>query len=1071
MPPFDVHIPVVELWKNEDTFFTFPLFDKNALRINTPPEAVASEYLMAFRQKMLHKGKALPLIWLSSPQQWKVSALEVLLPLTPSPENITANWPIKLDYVFRVLPNGYCHITVPVLGMETMSRREETIDTAVMECLQIYVGMHKIAGDLAAFLHHFTYQTIRLHHIILPMELAEGLIESTDTASELAHATHLIDSDNPQIWGMEEELAQMEQAMRGEFHQHVLITGHTGIGKTALVWEMARRMPDLGLRVRIHETSASQLIKALTREGQWQEKLSILCRELTASGDFLFVRNIAELFEIGQYEGNSESIAEYLEYYISNGEIRIIAECTEEEFARLELRSPGYFTHFQRIKLETPGDDQMEKILVWKTGQLSRGLVELTPEAAAEAIRLHRRFLPYAGLPGKIVRFIENLLIESIPGDHLVIEKADIIRHFGESSGMPAFLIDPAIPLDTERINRAFNNQIFGQKEAVDTLTDLIAAIKTGMIKTGKPIASLLFAGPTGVGKTALTKMLAAFIFGDRRRVVRFDMSEFSSSYAAMRLIGEHASHEGLLTSAVRKEPFSLVLFDEMEKAHPVFFDFLLQVLSEGRLTDASGNMVNFCSTIIVMTSNIGAGTHMTPVGWKQQGSEDHTGQDYLRAVQAYFRPELYNRIDRVIPFRPLAKEVMFQIVQREWEQIQRREGLRLPHLHLQVENAVLEYLAEKGYDPVYGARFVQRTIRKDLVIPLAQVLNSLSKEEHLNVRIQATDGGIGIAADAELLSNDLIWETLDRQSQSEFASHLRRSFAAFETCDFHISLRNERYRLQRLEEKNAADFYRDSRNAREMATLEGMLRESLDMGNEIRDLEMQLALSAFDRAPYSSSYPALLDEWLMKFNALKQEWVRTRFPEKNNAELWIFGPSIEWIRAWYQAIAHRKAYRMDEESIWYPASDSGSAKKGGNPPESPVSPYLMKKWPSDTPLAEIPPPVKGAIRCGLRLKMTGSLAGLLLEGESGYHQYTDSEGASHACLVLLAGDHFTPPSDMHRWIPPPKAEIRRSVSDGTFSDSMYHIRPRLPVRDPLSLLCDFLDEQLIRAVNIELGV
>ncbi|MEM1124086.1 MAG: AAA family ATPase, partial [Bacteroidota bacterium] len=172
---------------------------------------------------------------------------------------------------------------------------------------------------------------------------------------------------------------------------------------------------------------------------------------------------------------------------------------------------------------------------------------------------------------------------------------------------MPSFIIDPAVPMDLTAIKQQFNDNVFGQEKAVDSIVNLLASVKTALTKTGKPIASFLFVGPTGVGKTELAKVLAQFMFGHRDKMVRFDMSEYADAYSVMRLTGLSYGSDGLLTAAVRRTPFCVLLFDEIEKAHTNFFDLLLQILSEGRLTDSSGRLVNFCSTIIIMTSNIGA--------------------------------------------------------------------------------------------------------------------------------------------------------------------------------------------------------------------------------------------------------------------------------------------------------------------------------------------------------------------------------------------------------------------------------------------------------------------------------
>jgi ATP-dependent Clp protease ATP-binding subunit ClpA len=377
------------------------------------------------------------------------------------------------------------------------------------------------------------------------------------------------------------------------------------VGKTALIWEIARQSEQRGVEGRIWETTASILIKELTKQTGWQDNLSFLCQELTKTRDMLFIRNLMELFEVGKYEGNDMAIADFLRAYLSRGEITLISECTDEEMALIELRSPNYLTFFQIIRLEEPREE-LERIILRKVLSIAQSRkMDISEEAIREVIRLNRRFLPYSGMPGKPIRFLESLLITE--KKRSAITRQEVIRYFCEESGMPAFIIDPQVPMHAAEVRRRFNSSVFGQERAVDVVVDRITFVKTALTRTGQPIASLLFVGPTGVGKTEMAKVLAEFMFGSRDRLTRFDMSEFSSPYAVMRLIGTGYFSDGLLTSAVRREPFSVILFDEIEKAHSSFNDLLLQILSEGRLTDSQGKLVNFCSAIIIMTSNLGA--------------------------------------------------------------------------------------------------------------------------------------------------------------------------------------------------------------------------------------------------------------------------------------------------------------------------------------------------------------------------------------------------------------------------------------------------------------------------------
>ncbi|HQU60866.1 MAG TPA: AAA family ATPase, partial [Saprospiraceae bacterium] len=443
--------------------------------------------------------------------------------------------------------------------------------------------------------------------------------------------------------------------------------------------------------------------------------------------------------------------------FLSRGEVVLISECTEEELARIELQSPSYISYFTQIHLKEPEGEVLEAIILDKvrdTAQLKS--VHIEEEAIREAIRLNRRFSPYSGMPGKPIRSLESLLINKRStldkaAESLHISRSEVIHQFCEETGMPRFMADPAIPMDTVAIKADFNSKIFGQEAAVDSIVDLLAAVKTALTRTGKPIASLLLVGPTGVGKTELAKTLAEFMFGNRNRLVRFDMSEFSTPYSILRLTGTSYFTDGLLTSAIRREPFSVLLFDEIEKADPHFFDLLLQLLSEGRLTDNQGKLANFCSTIIIMTSNIGAqNLSQNPIGWTQEPEKEQVKAHFLSEAQKYFRPELFNRIDQVIPFAPLDKFTVRFVIEREVQLLRQREGIRFRRMNLQIEDPVLDFLAEKGYDSKYGARQLQRTIRDKLLVPLAKVLNTEDFDDQLDVKALVIEGEIQAISESD---------------------------------------------------------------------------------------------------------------------------------------------------------------------------------------------------------------------------------------------------------------------------------------------------------------------------------
>ena len=265
-------------------------------------------------------------------------------------------------------------------------------------------------------------------------------------------------------------------------------------------------------------------------------------------------------------------------------------------------------------------------------------------------------------------------------------------------------------------------------------------------------------------------------MFGSRDRLIRFDMSEFSDPWSVMRLTGQGPHSDGLLTSAIRREPFGVLLFDEIEKADASFYDLLLQILGEGRLSDSRGKLVNFCSAIIIMTSNIGAASLQgNRIGWKRGLETKEVSDHFTRAVEKNFKPELYNRIDSIVAFEPLSKETVRYVVEREIALFRQREGIRFRRLDLEIGEAVMDYLAEKGYDTKYGARYLQRAVREELIVPLSYQLNAQEFDDQLMIKVVMENGNLTIHATSDPLAFELLMEKWDKLTLSEETSHHRR--------------------------------------------------------------------------------------------------------------------------------------------------------------------------------------------------------------------------------------------------------------------------------------------------------
>ena len=304
--------------------------------------------------------------------------------------------------------------------------------------------------------------------------------------------------------------------------------------------------------------------------------------------------------------------------------------------------------------------------------------------------------------------------------------------------------------METERdkllkLSDILHERVVGQDEAVDLVADAVIRARAGVKDPNRPIGSFLFLGPTGVGKTELAKALAATMFDSEKHMIRIDMSEYMEKHSVSRLIGAppgYVGHEagGQLTEAVRRQPYSVILLDEVEKAHSDVFNILLQLLDEGRLTDSKGQSVNFKNTIIIMTSNIGSQHLLDTV---VQGGElnDKTREVVMNEVHKYFKPEIINRMDDIVMFSPLSQNNMTMIVDRMLVDLNNR--LSDQHLHLDVSKEVKEWVAESSYEPQFGARPMKRFIQRQIETPLARKIIANDLPEGTNIVANLKDGQV----------------------------------------------------------------------------------------------------------------------------------------------------------------------------------------------------------------------------------------------------------------------------------------------------------------------------------------
>jgi ATP-dependent Clp protease ATP-binding subunit ClpA len=544
-----------------------------------------------------------------------------------------------------------------------------------------------------------------------------------------------------------------------------ILVGPADVGKTALLHEVVERIRGgnvpATLRGReIWFVTANNLIAGMKYTGEWQGRTQKLIQQVRKGRQILYMADPNEILDAGRWSGSDNNMGRFLRPYMESGELTIICECAPEGFEAGMRVEPSFMNAFRRI--DVPETDEADTLaIVHATARRLEAArnVSIDPAATTAALNLTRRFMPYRAFPGKAARFLEQLVRDTLPGQERspalrTLSRNDAIASFTRASGLPAFILSDELAMQTREVREYFEERLLGQPDAVGALVDVITVLKASLNDPHKPLGSFFFVGPTGVGKTEAAKVLAEFLFGSRERMIRFDMSEYASADALPRLIGTawKADSEGELTRRVRQQPFCVVLFDELEKAHREVFDALLGVLGEGRLTDASGRTADFRNAIIIMTSNLGASRReIQAIGFGQAQADSAASDERLLAhftkeAEQFFRPEFFNRIDRIVAFRPLTPDAMRLITRRELGKLLMREGIVRRNLLVEIDDAVIERLLAQGFHALYGARPLQREIERMVILPLARLLVERGAAPGHLLRFGVRDGQIHLS-------------------------------------------------------------------------------------------------------------------------------------------------------------------------------------------------------------------------------------------------------------------------------------------------------------------------------------
>ncbi|MCA9605226.1 MAG: ATP-dependent Clp protease ATP-binding subunit [Myxococcales bacterium] len=527
--------------------------------------------------------------------------------------------------------------------------------------------------------------------------------------------------------------------------QSALLVGPSGVGKTAIVHELAHRMHTerTAFRRPLWHVTAGHLMARTPFLGMWQKRVLEVLGAARNAGAILYLGELVALVRATQEaSGTGMSLPRLIEPFVAQREVQVLLESTPDGLSASESTDPGLPAKLRRIAIPSLEPAQVFDVV----GRIARGHasthhVAIQDAALVRALDLIARFGDVEGLPGSALPVVERM-VRRAAGRESPVAAREATDAFCEHTGYPRALVDPDHVLSMEEVERHFTSRVHGQPEATSRLANVVALLKAGLDDPHRPVASFLFMGPTGVGKTESALTLAEYLFGHRERVVRLDMSEYGHFGAAIRLI-EGRYGEGDLTRPIRQQPFSVVLLDEIEKAATEVFDLLLQVLGEGRLTDATGRTASFRHAIVIMTSNLGA-TARAPIGLHGRDG-GRAGPDYLGAARRFFRPELLNRIDHVVPFGALDRESLRAIARRLLDQALEREGLARRGLRARYDDALLGHIAEVGFDPTLGARPMKRAIDSLVLVQLAERIARGEAEGATGLLLSLRDGAVAV--------------------------------------------------------------------------------------------------------------------------------------------------------------------------------------------------------------------------------------------------------------------------------------------------------------------------------------
>ncbi|MFZ5365278.1 MAG: AAA family ATPase [Patescibacteria group bacterium] len=528
--------------------------------------------------------------------------------------------------------------------------------------------------------------------------------------------------------GREKEFENIFRIIEGS-RDSVILIGYPGVGKTSVLEGLAQKMiaddvPEILQDKRLVSLSVPRIVSGATPAQAEERLMSAMAEAARSKNIVLAIENIHDMIGITAGQEAGLDLSEVLTQILEKKPFYVVATTTPSEYSK-SVEQSSLANVFQNIKVEEPAIDEAIQILEAKSGPIEyRNKVFFSYDSLDKAVALSSRYMHDKYLPQKALEIIEqvSIAVRKEKGENQIVSGDDVAKFISEKTAIPVAKITEKEAAKLLNLEDEIHRRIIGQEEAVKMVASSLKRARAELREGDRPIASLLFLGPTGVGKTELAKTVADIYFGSEENMVRLDMSEYQTPESIYRLIGAPTGSRegGYLTEAVRKNPFTVLLIDELEKAHPDVLNLFLQVMEDGRLTDNQGRTIDFTNLIIIMTSNAGTAFIQDEVA-KNTPLEEIKNHLINEQLREYFRPEFLNRYDGIMVFKPLSQEDVYQIAKLMMAKVAKR--LENKGITFTATDAAVRELAQKGYDPKFGARPLRRVIQTEVDDALANYL------------------------------------------------------------------------------------------------------------------------------------------------------------------------------------------------------------------------------------------------------------------------------------------------------------------------------------------------------------